>query len=212
MWKWVFKCATSNSQKKWSKTQNSFFAMDYFWLLYEEWESFWEFFSIWQLWIPKKSRLFFFYMVIFMSCEGVRDAFTLSLKAHSGSSLLTTVPWHSPAYTGVGCAAAVLFSARHRVCFCHLSGCNGRDEVPLISLVKHSRSTMFLIISYYGLERHSGDARLGLCVVFENDEWWSLPPCQLSQLRLRAPGLRMASWSLTVCLWVMVSHVEHSRF
>lgn len=92
-------------------------------------------------------------MVLFMTCEGVRVTFTLSLEAFRGSSLLTSVPLHYPAFTAVGCTLTFLFSVRHCVCFCHLQRCNERDEVPLISLVKHSCHTMFLISSYNGLEK-----------------------------------------------------------
>lgn len=54
-----------------------------------------------------------FYVVIFMTCEGVRVTFTLSLKALSGSSLLTTVPQHSPAFTVAGCTLTPLFFRSH---------------------------------------------------------------------------------------------------
>lgn len=141
-----------------------------------------------------------------MICEAVIFAFTLSLKAFSGSSVLTAVPGHFPAFTAVGCTRTLFFPLPHCVCFCHLQRCNGRYEVSLISLAKHSRRTVFLIISH---SEPLWDVWIGFCV-------FEMMSDGASPVTITAwgpgPSLCMVSWFLAVLLWVMVSHVKPSRF
>lgn len=145
-----------------------------------------------------------------MTCEAVIVAFTLSLKAFSGSSVLTAVPGHFPAFTAVGCTRTLFFS--DSLCMlCHLQRCNGRDEVSLISLAKHSCHTMFLIISHNEplCDHSTRDVWIGFCVFEMMSDGTS--PVTITAWG-PGPSLCMVSWFLTVFLWVMVSHVKPSRF
>lgn len=96
------------------------------------------------------------------------------------------------------------FPLTHFVCFCHLQRCNGRYEVSLISLVKHSRRTMFLIISHSEPLWGQGCLDRFLCVW--NDEWWSLP-CHYHSMRSRPQSM----YGLMVSGCSSMSHGESCK-
>lgn len=160
---------------KWSKTQNSFFAMDYFWRL-----SFWEFFSIWQLWIPKKC-LFFLHGDIhdLWRCERCIHTQPESpqwfIPADNGSLTLACVYWGG-LYRGCSflCEALRMFLSLVRVQRKRWGAADKLSE----TLSQHHVSDYLILRPgkcFSGIIAHNRDAWLGLCVVFENDEWWNLP-------------------------------------
>lgn len=126
------------------------------------------------------------------------------LKVFSGSSPLTTVPWHSPALTEMA-VYVVSFCA----CRCHFKKCNGRDEVSLITLVKHPClifTSMFLIISDNDPKSAcSSEGCLDRFLCVWNDEWWNLP------FTVAAWGPAFVMYSLMVSDCFSMSHGESCK-
>lgn len=126
------------------------------------------------------------------------------LKAFSGSSPLTAVPWHSPALTEMA-VYVVSFCA----CRCHFKKCNGSDEVSLITLVKHPCpifTSMFLIISDNDPKNaRSSEGCLDRFLCVWNDEWWNLP------FTIAAWGPAFVMYSLMVSDCFSMSHGESCK-